>query len=259
LLSPIILLLGLLLTCVALGVAGLLRWRRARRVYEDRLSQLAERERVAVSLHDTLLQSMQGMILRFQGVGHRLPINSPERATIDNILDQADDVLAEGRHQILALRVPVVYGDKLSQALAAIGQSLQDNFAIPFSMIVSGRPAPLNGDRSEDLYAIAREALYHAFQHTQASSVELELVYGCEFFSVYVRDNGTATSTLLAGLAAMRERAARLAGTVDVLTLPEQGTELVLKVPGAVCYQTPRQLGWRHRLAAWLHPSDHRA
>jgi hypothetical protein len=30
-------------------------------------------------------------------------------------------------------------------------------------------------------------------------------------------------------------------------------------VPGAVCYQTPRQLGWRHRLAAWLHPSDHGA
>ncbi len=255
--SPFILLLGLLLTCVALGVAGLLHWRRVRRAYEERLRLLAERERVAATLHDTLLQSMQGMILRFQGVGHRLAVDSPERATIDHILDQADEVLAEGRHQILALRMPVVYGDKLSQACAAIGQSLQENYGIPFSMQVSGPVTPVNGDRSEDIYAIVREALYHAYQHSRATAVELQLVYGCEFFSLYVRDNGVVTGAPLHALPAMRERAARLAGTVDVLTSPQQGSELLLRVPGAVCYQNPRQLGWRHRLADWLHPPDH--
>ncbi|MRX07853.1 hypothetical protein GJ697_08425 [Pseudoduganella sp. FT25W] len=252
----LLLLLGLVLLCLASGAAWLLGRRHTQRVYEARLRLLAERERVAASLHDTLVQSMQGMILRFQGVGHRLAVDNPERATIDHILDQADEVLAEGRHQILALRMPVVYGDKLNQALAAIGQSLQDNFNIPFRMIVSGRPSPLNGDRSEDIYAIVREALYHAYQHTQASSVELELVYGCEFFTLYVRDNGRETAGPLRGLPAMRDRAARMAGTVDVLTLPEQGTEMALKVPGEVCYQTPRKLGWR-RLAAWLHQLHH--
>jgi hypothetical protein len=39
---------------------------------------------------------MQGLILRFQGVSHRLAADSPERATIEHILDQADEVLAEG-------------------------------------------------------------------------------------------------------------------------------------------------------------------
>ncbi|NYE63674.1 signal transduction histidine kinase [Duganella sp. 1224] len=251
------LLLGLLLMCVALGAAGLLHWRRARRAYEDRLRLLAERERVAATLHDTLLQSMQGMILRFQGVGHRLAADSPERATIDHILDQADEVLAEGRHQILALRVPVVYGDKLSQAFAAIGQSLQENYAIPFSMRVSGRVTPVNGDRGEDIYAIVREALYHAYQHTGATAVELELVYGCEFFSLYVRDNGMVSGAPPRALPAMRERAARLAGTVELQTLAEQGTEVALRVPGEVCYQMPCQPGWRHRLADWLRQHMH--
>jgi hypothetical protein len=37
-----------------------------------------------------------------------------------------------------------------------------------------------------------------------------------------------------------------------VLSLLGQGTEVILKVPGEVCYQTPRHLGWRHRLAARL-------
>jgi signal transduction histidine kinase len=250
--TPLFLLLGLLLSCLVFLGAFVICLRRVRRGYEARLRQLAERERLATGLHDTLLQSMQGLILRFQGVSHRLAPDSTERATIEHILDQADDVLAEGRHQILALRMPVVYGDNLSQALAAIGQSLQDNFAIPFRMLVGGELAFIDGDRGEEIYAIAREALYNAFQHAQAATIELELVYGCEFFLVYVRDDGRGMAQPPRGLAGMRERAARLGGTLEVLSLPEKGTEVILKVPGEICYQTPRKIGWQYRLAAWL-------
>jgi signal transduction histidine kinase len=253
--TPLFLLLGLLLAGLgglALAAAFMVCLRRLRRVYENRLRLLAERERVATSLHDTLLQSMQGMILRFQGVSHRLAPDSPERAAIEQILDQADEVLAEGRHQILALRMPVVYGDNLSQAFAAVGQSLQDSFNTPFRMVVGGDPVPVKGDCSEEIYAIVREALYNAFQHAQASRVELELVYGCEFLTLYVRDNGKGMAQPPRGLASMRGRAERMDGSIEVLSLPEQGTEVILKVPGKVCYQTPHHSGWRHRLAAWL-------
>jgi signal transduction histidine kinase len=250
--------LGVLVACALLGVIVLACLRRAARHYEFRLRQLAERERVATGLHDTLLQSMQGMILRFQGVSHRLPEASPERATIEAILDQADDVLAEGRHQILALRMPVVYGDNLSQALAAVGQSLQENFNTPFRMVLTARPAPVNGDCGEQIYSIVREALYNAFQHAQAGHIELELVYGCEFFSLYVRDDGRGIDHAPApgergyrGLAGMRERAERMGGGIEVLSQPERGTEVILKVPGELCYQTPRRGRWP-RLAAWL-------
>lgn len=250
--TPLFLLLGLLLACFAFLAAFVICLRRVRRGYEARLRLLAERARAATGLHDTLLQSMQGLILCFQGVGHRLAAGSAERATIEHILDQADAVLAEGRHQILALRLPVVYGDNLSQALAAIGQSLQDNFNLPFRMVVGGEQAYIKADRGEEIYAIAREALYNAFQHAQAGHIELELVYGCEFFLVYVRDDGKGMAQPPRGLAGMRERAARLGGTLELLSLPQRGTEVILKVPGAVCYQGPRKRGWQYRLAAWL-------
>ena len=250
--TPLFLLLGLLLACFAFLAAFGICLRRMRRRYEARLRQLAERERVATGLHDTLLQSMQGLILRVQGVSHRLAADSPERATIEHILDQADEVLAEGRHQILALRMPVVYGDNLSQALAAIGQSLQDNFNVPFRMVLGGEQADIDGDRGEEIYAIAREALYNAYQHAQAGNVELELMYGCEFFVLYVRDDGKGMAQPPRGLAGMRERAARLGGTLELLSLPEQGTEMILRVPGEICYQSPRKSGWQYRLAAWL-------
>lgn len=255
--TPLYLMLGLLIACALFGGVFMVGLRRVRRRYEFRLRQLAERERVASGLHDTLLQSMQGMILRFQVVGHRLPEGSPERATIETILDQADEVLAEGRHQILALRMPVVYGDNLSQALAAAGQSLEDSFSTPFRMIVTARPVAVNGDRGEEIYGFAREALYNAFQHAQAGHIELELVYGREFLSLYVRDDGRGMADAPAagggyrGLAGMRERAERMGGSIEVLSLPERGTEVILKVPGEICYQAPIRGCWR-RVAAWL-------
>ena len=89
----------LLLGCLALACAL-----RAARRQRRRLARMAERERAALILQDTLLQSMQGLILRFQGVSHRLPSDSAERATIEAILDQADEVLAEARERMLALR-----------------------------------------------------------------------------------------------------------------------------------------------------------
>ena len=266
--------LGSLIACAVIAGIFLAALRRLRRRYEFRLGQLAERERVATGLHDTLLQSMQGMILRFQGVSHRLPDGSPERATIEAILDQADEVLAEGRHQILALRMPVVYGDNLSQAFAAVGQSLREGFGTPFGMVLTGQATPL-GAVGEDVYRIGREALYNAFQHAEARLVELELVYGCDDFVLYVRDNGKGMRPQGGrpaqagqageggqsgqggqaagphGLGAMRARADAIGATLEVLTLPERGTEVILTVPGKICYPGSHG-GWRCRLEAWL-------
>jgi signal transduction histidine kinase len=255
--TPLYLMLGILLACALLGAVFMRCLNRLKRHYEFQLHQLTERERVATGLHDTLLQSMQGMILRFQGVSHRLPEASAERATIESILDQADEVLAEGRHQILALRMPVVYGDNLSKALAAVGLSLQESFGTPFRLVVTARPVPVDGGCAEQIYSIVREALYNAFQHAQAGNIELELVYGCEFFSLYVRDDGRGMTDAPAGdgdyrgLAGMRERAERMGGGIEVLSLPERGTEVILKVPGQICFQTAPCGRWR-RLTAWL-------
>lgn len=89
-----LLLLGVLLACLCAAV------RRRRR----RLARTAERERAMAAVQDTLLQAMQGLILRFQSVSHRLPEGSAERAAIDAILDQADEALAEARNRMAALR-----------------------------------------------------------------------------------------------------------------------------------------------------------
>jgi nitrate/nitrite-specific signal transduction histidine kinase len=145
--------------------------------------------------------------------------------------------------------MPVVYGDNLSQALAAIGQSCRTtSTSVPHG---GQRRARVHRWRPRrEIYAIAREALYNAFQHAQAGNIELELVYGCEFSGLCARrrQRHGAAAARPGRHARTRER---LGGTLELLSLPEQGTEVILKVPGAMCYQTPRS-GWLYRLAAWL-------
>jgi signal transduction histidine kinase len=92
--------------------AGLLLWvayrlrikhvtRQLRRRLEDRAE---ERERIARALHDTFLQSVQGLMLRVQTLLKRLPPDSEAYQLVEKILNQADGVLAEGRNQVNGLR-----------------------------------------------------------------------------------------------------------------------------------------------------------
>jgi len=101
------LLAGCLLLCLLLClVLGCLVpcWRGAVRRHRDLQAQLAERERLAADVYDSLLQGMQGMMLSFQSVGQRLPEGSAERAAIEHILDQGDAALADGRLRLHALQ-----------------------------------------------------------------------------------------------------------------------------------------------------------
>lgn len=101
LLAPCLLL--CLTLCVLLGWLWPC-WRGAVRRHRDLQAQLAERERLAADVHDSLLQGMQGMLLSFQSVGQRLPPGSAERAAIEHILDQGDAALADGRLRLQALQ-----------------------------------------------------------------------------------------------------------------------------------------------------------
>ncbi len=61
--------------------------------FEERL---AERTRIARELHDTLLQSFQGLMLHFQAVNEVLPPGKPKE-DLERARDRADQAIAEGR------------------------------------------------------------------------------------------------------------------------------------------------------------------
>jgi signal transduction histidine kinase len=66
--------------------------------------RVSERTRIAQELHDTLLQSFQGLMLRFQSARDLLPAHPAEALeALDAALDRADQAIAEGRDAIQRL------------------------------------------------------------------------------------------------------------------------------------------------------------
>lgn len=106
-------------------------------------ARLAERERIARELHDTLLQAVQGLILRFQSVADQFPSGQSARPLLADALDRADAVLVDGRQRVRDIRASQPSGD-LSEALADLGNILSAESGTRFRLVVEGSPRALH-------------------------------------------------------------------------------------------------------------------
>jgi signal transduction histidine kinase len=227
-------------------------------------ARLSERERIARELHDTLLQSVQGLTLRFHKAAKQVPQDSPARALIDKALETADRVFAEGRDRVHALRTAAEDSpDNLQQSIADIGADLaQVDAAASFRFAVTGTPRPLCPVASTEILLIAREALTNAFRHAAAMSVHAEIRFGENALTFLLQDDGRGIeNNILAlggipghwGLAGMRERTKGIQATLNIRSQPKEGTEIELIVPSDVAYanetNAPR---WLQRHASFI-------
>ncbi len=253
--------------CVLLGaallwIAYLLRLRHLSAQIRERLHERHhERERIARELHDTLLQSVQGLILRFHAVSQSLGREAPGHAAMERVLQRADDVLAEARDRVLDLRRARMSGE-LPDALAALGEDLVPEHPTEFRLEVEGEPRALDALVRDELYRIAREAVFNAFQHAQAGHVEVDLDYQPDALHLHVRDDGVGVPEAVLraggrqghwGLYGMRERAQRIGGALAVTSAEGKGTTVSLRVPASVAYRAAPQRPSRwQRLGRWL-------
>jgi len=240
-----------------LWIAYLLRLRRLSAQIRERLQERhRERERIARELHDTLLQSVQGLILRFHAVAESLGREAPSHAAMERVLQRADEVMGEARDRVLDLRAHAP--GELPEMLADLGEELVPDYAVDFRMVVDGTPRALDPLVCEEVYRIAREAVLNAFQHAHAGHVVAELAYAPELLLVRVRDDGVGlpADVLRAGgrsghwgLSGMRERAKRVGAALDLRSAAGKGTDVTLRVPGDMAYRgQPRAAGRLRRL-----------
>ena len=238
---------------VAAGIWGGYRMRLrqlARRLdlrFEERL---AERSRIARELHDTLLQSFQGAILRFRAVTFMLPDRPAEaRATLENAIDAARQAVVEGRDAVQGLRSSAMATHDIADAIAALADTLVTDDGVQgppiFELTVEGTPRPLPPIVHDEVYRIAGEAVRNAFRHARASRIEVEIRYDPRRLRVRVRDDGKGIDAAAGregtvdghyGLAGMHERAKLLGATLSVWSERESGTEAELTVPASVAY-----------------------
>lgn len=232
----------------------LLRLRQISALMQTRIRErLGERERIARELHDTLLQGIQGMILRFQAAANQMSRNDPTRRMMEDALDSADQVVTEGRERVRDLRSHSDAVSQLPQALSSAGEELsRDGSAAGFRLLVEGAPKELRKHVGDAVYRVAREALVNAFHHAQARKIEATLEYKRRELRLRVRDDGRGIDPQVLevggrpdhwGLAGMRERAAQIGARLRVSGRVGAGTQVELTIPGSVAYK-PRRNDW---------------
>ena len=223
-------------------------------------ARVNERTRIARDLHDTLLQSFQGLMLHFQTGIDLLPGRPAEaRKTLEIAIDRADQAIAEGRDAVQGLRASTVETNDLAAAVRILGEELRaegtnQNSAL-FEMEVEGTPRNLHPILRDEVYRITGEALRNAFRHARAQRIEVEILYGERWLRLRVRDDGKGIDPKLLsgdglaghyGLHGMRERAKLVGGKLTVWSKVDSGTEVELSIPGSTAYSNPTH----HR--SWL-------
>ncbi|WP_280155761.1 sensor histidine kinase [Piscinibacter sp. XHJ-5] len=240
--------------CGAALVAALfmlyrLRLRLLRRRYELRTQdRVGERMRIARELHDTLLQSFQGVLLKFHAVTYMLPDRPEARQKLQGVIEQAEQAIVEGRDAVQALRSSTLFGNELAEGIRALGDELasdEDGQEGPaLHVIVEGEPRDLAPLVREEVYRIAREAVRNAWRHAGARRIDMVIRYQRRSLWLSICDDGQgiAADVLNAGrpghhgLAGMRERALLVHGSLEIHSKPDAGTRVELIIPAAAAY-----------------------
>ncbi len=239
-----------LLLLLVLGALYKLRLRQVAQVVRGRMEErLEERERIARNLHDTLLQSVQGLILKFHAVSKQIPPDLPAYEVLEKTLDHADQVLAEGRDSIRNLRIHSASLSDLPAAFRSVAEETSEGREATFKTVVEGRVRDLHPLVLEECYCIGREAIINALTHSECQNVEAEMAYDSRQFRLRVRDDGRGIEAKILdaggraghwGLQGMRERAEKIGGQLSFWSRPDTGTEVELTVPAATAYQGSR-------------------
>lgn len=239
-----------------LWVAYLLRLKQVAARIRARLDERhRERERIARELHDTLLQSTQGLILRLDATSRKLAGDHPVRRELESAMGIAERVAAEGRERVRGLRGHARQSRDLGTALLDVREDIDMRELPAVRLLVEGAQRPLQQCAWEEAYMIGREALLNAFRHAGATSVEVSLSYSRQVFRLRIRDDGIGfmPDAIVReghwGLEGMRERAARAGGALAVRSgPPHRGTQIELQIPGSLAWTPTRSPG----ALAWL-------
>jgi signal transduction histidine kinase/ligand-binding sensor domain-containing protein len=225
------------------------------RIRERWVTRASERERIARELHDTFLQGIQGLLLRFNTAARSIPADTQARKAMDNALAQSEEIMLTGRRLVQDLR-NTARAATLSEELEAIGHEFQGLYATDFSVSSQGKELLLDPVVADELFKVGREAISNAFRHAQAKTIRVDLEYRNRDLKLSIRDNGLGIDERLLiegkkaghwGLPGMRERVAQLNGNIRFESLRGMGTTVEIKIPAHRAY--PRK---QFRLPRWL-------
>jgi signal transduction histidine kinase len=220
--------------------ADLIQRLRAAQAEVEQLSEergmLAERERLAREIHDTLTQGFASILMLVQGAARTTGADTSAHEQLMIAAQTARENLAEARALVAEL-APVSLAGPLDEALKRLADRVAVDLGIPLTFSVTGTTRDLPPDCEVALLRVAQEGLANVRKHAHARQVRLQLDYAADATRLTVSDDGAGFVPSPGadgfGLRGMRSRAQMVGGSLTVRSEPGRGTTIDFVVPVA--------------------------
>lgn len=196
--------------------------------------RLAERQRLAADIHDTLAQGFTSILMLIQAAQADLDGSHPQASRHLDLAEQtARDNLAEARTLVDDLAPARLEGSTLPDALRRLAGEPVPGAEAVFGL--AGTPRPLPVATEVVLLRVCQEALANVRKHANARSATVRLGYDPDAVRLEIRDDGAGFDPDRVcggyGLRGMRTRVGEAGGTLTVRSSPGAGTQVSATVP----------------------------
>lgn len=227
---------------ILMMVRNLHRQRETQQVNRE-LAIMEERTRFAREIHDTVAQTLTGLVSQLDAVASI--VSSDQEQLHDKLLvarGLASACLDQTRTALLDLKPSELRPGGLTDAIRAEIEGLKQR-GLPVELKTHGiEPVSTHEDNAVALYRIIQESLSNAFKHAKASQVIVDLIFGPDDAVVEISDNGVGfdtrarrleanTSTTGFGMGVMHERAHVAGGELTVISARGTGTRVIGRIP----------------------------
>ena len=202
-----------------------------------RAAVVAERNRLARDIHDTLAQGLTGVIVQLEAAEDAQAQNLAEAAAahLERASERARESLREARRSVHALRPLALEGKSLCAALEELVGKMTVGTNLRAECTVEGQPRPLPQGGEENLLRIGQEVITNTLRHARADRFKVDLGFEVQTIRLALRDDGIgfdpATRHDGFGLLGIKERVEAMGGTLRVQSAPEKGTAISVVLP----------------------------
>ena len=198
---------------------------------------MAERNRMARDIHDTLAQGFTGVIVQLEAAGEAM--SQSRTARVSDHLDQAGELaresLREARRSMQALRPQALEGKQLSEALRDLVKKMTAGTTVKAEFTSQGEQQKLPPESEANLLRIGQEVLTNVLRHARASEFNVLLVFDSRAIRLNLSDDGCGFDPKRRhegfGLQGMRERAEGMGGQLSIESANGKGTMISIVLP----------------------------
>ena len=197
---------------------------------------MAERQRLAGEIHDTLAQGFSSILMLVQAAETQLDLSpATARRQLGLAAQTARENLAEARTLVGGLASAQLQAGTLEDALRRITERASAELGLQATFATDGTSRRLPAATEVVLLRTGQEALANVRKHAAAHNVTVRLCYASDRVRLEVTDDGAGFDPAVVnggyGLRGMRARVGEAGGTIAVRSAPAEGTSVQVEVP----------------------------